>query len=323
MKIPLARRTGFTLIELLVVIAIIAILIGLLLPAVQKVREAAARMTCQNNLKQICLAAQNFDSANQVLPPGVVGHNSPAAANSGFTWNAPGIGTLVYLLPFVEQDNLFKQLTPTPTLNFQTYSAGMGNYHWYANGSYWNAAQAKIKTFLCPADSPESNQNGVFITLYTDATYLVFTGGYYPNPTGNVLGKCNYAPSAGAIGDGSNAGWSAYKGPFNDLSLNSVSRIPDGTSNTVFFGETLCGTNKGARDFALSWMGAGSMATYWGLPYPSQWYTYGSRHTNNATMFGYGDGSVRSMKSGLGAGSTPWLYATGIMEGGVINFDNL
>src|SRR5947208_4995373 len=98
-----SKSRGFTLIELLVVIAIIAILIGLLLPAVQKVREAAARTQCQNNLKQVVLASHNYDSANNVLPPGILGHTNVAAANSGFTFAAPCIGALTFLLPYIEQ----------------------------------------------------------------------------------------------------------------------------------------------------------------------------------------------------------------------------
>src|SRR5438874_1098882 len=110
------KRRGFTLIELLVVIAIIAILIGLLLPAVQKVREAAARMQCANNLKQIGLAAANYESANGVLPPGYLGHRDandpwdPAVAPSGIPPYYPyqHIGSLAFLLPFVEQDNIYR-----------------------------------------------------------------------------------------------------------------------------------------------------------------------------------------------------------------------
>src|SRR5438105_4962885 len=128
-----ARRRAFTLIELLVVIAIIAILIGLLLPAVQKVREAAARTSCQNNLKQINLAAANYDATNGYLPPGF------SSANGSY------MGSLAHLLPYIEQDNVYKQIPTT----FFTSGASPGV--WW--GGAWTAANNRIKPFLCPADN--------------------------------------------------------------------------------------------------------------------------------------------------------------------------
>src|SRR5207249_4345210 len=105
------RRRGFTLIELLVVIAIIGVLIGLLLPAVQKVREAANRASCQNNLHQIALAAMNYESSFKRLPPGI--NISPhsddpneASANITNPYAGPYTGVLAYLLPYMEQDNI-------------------------------------------------------------------------------------------------------------------------------------------------------------------------------------------------------------------------
>src|SRR5690242_11167725 len=114
------RRTAFTLIELLVVIAIIAVLIGLLLPAVQKVREAAARMSCQNNLKQLGTACHNYESANGRLPPSGQGYGwciySPPYTGDAIIRNLNG---LVLLLPYIEQDNLAQRLNTAMTMGNQ------------------------------------------------------------------------------------------------------------------------------------------------------------------------------------------------------------
>jgi prepilin-type processing-associated H-X9-DG protein/prepilin-type N-terminal cleavage/methylation domain-containing protein len=191
---------AFTLIELLVVIAIIAVLVGLLLPAVQKVREAANRLSCDNNLKQIGLALHNYHDAAQCFPPA---YHSTLPYYDGFTDTAPGWGWAAYLLPYVEQGNLYHQIDFTQPITSEPLPA-----------------QVFVKTYLCPSDE------------YAQAPFAVLDG------FGNTLllaAPASYAACVG--GDESDTSAPTGKGVFYRNSETRMADITDGTSNTILAGD--------------------------------------------------------------------------------------
>jgi prepilin-type N-terminal cleavage/methylation domain-containing protein/prepilin-type processing-associated H-X9-DG protein len=198
-------RSGFTLIELLVVIAIIAILIGLLLPAVQKVREAAARIQCQNNLHQIGLALHNYHSAYEKLPPG----SNP----SGFT-------VVALILPFIEQDNVYKQIDFSLMANDPLNAGPTGT---------------TIKTLLCPSD-----------TIALPPPGLGGGNNYFANYGTEPWFFHTTSVANGVFG---------LREPNGGVKLTSIA---DGTSNTVAFSELCKGDFNNAIYSKPDWLNVSS-----------------------------------------------------------------
>jgi prepilin-type N-terminal cleavage/methylation domain-containing protein/prepilin-type processing-associated H-X9-DG protein len=322
------RRTGFTLIELLVVIAIIAILIGLLVPAVQKVREAADRTQCVNNLKQIALAAHNYHDTFKKLPPGYLGtypnpagipDNPPAYTHNDYQ----NIGVLAQLLPYVEQKNIYNQMTASVSTTYFRIDVTGG--YWIGNGGLRAAANYSVPIFLCPSDSPQTATAGAFsrIHMYYDPSngFLTLTGGYLAGTAGTI-GKTNYLGVAGYFGQA----YSGYQGIFGNRTAVRLTQISDGTSNTLMFGEALGGPPNGPnqRLFCYSWMGPGCLPTAWGLPENCDWYTFGSQHTA-VVNFAFGDGSVRNLRKGLTGGGdyNTYIFMSGYRDGVVTDNDSI
>ncbi|MFO0822521.1 MAG: DUF1559 domain-containing protein [Gemmataceae bacterium] len=270
-------RTGFTLIELLVVIAIIAVLIGLLLPAVQKVREAAARSKCANNLKQIGLALHNYENANGRFPPGYRDTRPDNQPGPGWGWH-------VFLLPFAEQAGLHAQIDPDHTL--------------FGNGSDTTVPTPQTITplavFRCPTDpGPPTNAN---FDGHATASYR---GVGWSRP------QTAPGPKGLMITNIDNPNGVLYRN-----SRTQIADVTDGLSNTLFVAEVYLDERRGT--WGGIWAGANRKDQYglwiggcfWAIdegPFrlngPDKW-SFGSNHPGVVGVL-LGDGSVRFMRDSV------------------------
>jgi prepilin-type N-terminal cleavage/methylation domain-containing protein/prepilin-type processing-associated H-X9-DG protein len=306
------RRAGFTLIELLVVIAIIAILIGLLLPAVQKVREAAARAKCQNNLKQIALAAHNYHSEFQKLPSAFNWgdpSNTTGAPASGWP-TPPALGKYfslhIALMPYTEGQAVYS------ALNLTNYDAQ--NVNCAATGPGWTVAQAApgataYKYMVCPSDAavPDPAQ-GVYNSLLMGLTS-------YPGCSGTSATDPN--------GNGANM---LKDGIFYINSTVKLTDIADGTANTLFFGERsrlnlgpttstsqVVGAWAWANKYVMEDMTANTSAPMEGdggaPPLPGHSLNqFGSLHNGGqGANFAFADGSIKFLLKSIDPSVYQWL----------------
>ena len=253
------RRSGFTLIELLVVIAIIAVLIALLLPAVQAAREAARRIQCTNNLKQLGLAFANYESTNTCYPssvifkPGVGACSGPGALRS--CQNTPWF---VMMLPFIEQAPLYN-----------AFNAAIGSEGPVALGVPGlsvnsTVMQTRITAFQCPSDNSQTFSMTTLAALGLPYTWMMTKGNYAINWGNTDFGQA----LAGLTTTGFPSASLHLQSPFGinssatGPSLVRVASITDGTSNTQFAGEILQGAQDDVRgSLFISLAGASSFMT--------------------------------------------------------------
>jgi prepilin-type N-terminal cleavage/methylation domain-containing protein/prepilin-type processing-associated H-X9-DG protein len=311
------KRPAFTLIELLVVIAIIAILIGILLPAVQNVRAAAARTQCVNNLKQIGLALHNYHDIHQCLPSGYVdGNTVPTSTPDNDV--GPGWGWASYLLPFLEQQNVYYQINFNQGVGLATNVA---------------VSQTPLVVFQCASD-PYQQNFPVYDSTFTNPIATVAHGNYvgcngweecFNNAGGDAQG-------GGADGLSGGLGLTG-DGPFYRNSHTRFADVTDGLSNSIFVGErsgnhspsTWTGAVTGGR--CPAWMAVTPPAPYSpppGAPYDNADFdeafvlahgnathvpsadlpfydpdTFYSMHSGRGANFLFGDGSVHFLNSSI------------------------
>jgi len=296
---PRFFRRGMTLIELLVVIAIIAILIGLLLPAVQKVREAAARMTCSNNMKQLAVALHNYESADGRFP---TGGNKACVKAAGGTYM---IGWAGQIMPYIEESNRLATLetfAPNALNVVQPFRFPTAPH----NGNH-SIFSGPIKTFVCPASE--------LGTTSPDA-YAPFTGVNSANQAALHYRANGGAANLGMVhGTYSRNAWYSTSGVIYPNSATRLTDISDGTSNTLLFGETSSarGRSMMSRDYAgiqpwtwgyfyydtdaIGWLMIDHKVVTYPIGYTGDFYAnetpFTSAHTSGGVNVAMCDGSIR------------------------------
>lgn len=272
------QNRAFTLVELLVVIAIIGILIGMLLPAIQQVREAARRISCSNKVRNIALGLLNYESAHQKFPPGWT-----ATSTNG----TPGFGWMAFNLPFVEQANLFSQIDFRGSSPIEVSE---------------EVRLASFDLLLCPS------------SVFNEPTYPLQYLMDGPPPI--EMGRSHYVGSNGTealirpFNSLLDTGDLFNKGVFHQNSRTSFAKIRDGSSNTILLGErsgeTEFTTPTDGDFFGSSWLGIVEGTTYegwrlvaWTTAVPKHGsYAYAQFNSSHSdlTVFGFCDGSVQNIQ---------------------------
>lgn len=327
---------GFTLIELLVVIAIIVTLMAILLPAVQKVREAAEKMRCASNIRQVHLAAMNYENSLGRLPPGYLGYRPVGKMNITNPFNMLSnqwVSVLGQLLPYIEKNDAYAYLaqatitTSTPGFSLDVdFPIDSGStitptYAWWDLSPSWVAAQYQVKIFRCPSDKTAEERTNVTALLHNGMAESDGSGPYiiafYFSAGGEALGRTNYMGVAGAAGKTGTATWDQFVGVFHNRSKVKIGEIVDGVSNTLFFGECRGNSQVGNTlydNWSHSWMGAGMLPVrYGGVPteeplntslffaQPQRGYMSFSSNHPAGVHFVMGDGAVRTIRRGVSA----------------------
>jgi len=292
-----ASPRGFTLVELLVVIAIIGILMAALLPAIQAARESARRIDCTNRLKQIGLAARNYESVLRRFPPGYLGMMPPS---QDLPTKDQWTGVIPHLLPYLEGKSVFKRIQS----NYLKVDPPSYPPWWDDKnpGDEWIVAQTRIGDLLCPSAPETIPTGGTYIMMHAfyDGIFSVNYVGYYfsnGDEGGQFLARTDYLGCGGQIGKTNVPFLDRYQGVFTDRSKTTIPMIKDGTSKTLLFGEAfgdIGALTPGEYDLGYSWMGCGMMVTNWGLS-DGTWYQFSSRHPG-VVSFCFVDGSVHQLQ---------------------------
>ena len=274
------RGRAFTLVELLVVIAIIGVLVALLLPAVQSAREAARRMQCQNNLKQLGLALHNYHDTHKTFPPGAFWYGA-SSANRG--------SILIQLLPFIEQQNLYNQFDFTTNVDSQT-----------------GLQSTRIPGYRCPSDNNNTLHSGRAIHNYAASAGPT---PHIDSPSCTCATGASFNAYTAVVPNSKYGGSPDFAGPFYRTGVpTTMGDCRDGLSNTIYFGEV---RRDCSNHIKQGWMqsnnGNGLVATQVPINYnscddaatnpcnkPCNWSTelaFKSQHSGGA-QFVLGDGSV-------------------------------
>ena len=320
------KRKAFTLVELLVVIAIIGILIAMLLPAVQAVREAARRTQCLNNIKQVALASISYESAFQRFPPGVLAIDSPAGGVGSATQS---VGAFPYLLPYMEFNNVADLIEVN--LNPDIVAPAWQNFDPAGDLSFNTrlASQSRSPSLECPSDGTDPTRI-IVSHFHNDAINDSNRDNF---EFGIRHGLTNYSAIGGVVGTVTNAAiisefaqWEGFQGIFSNRSKTRFGDISDGSSNTLLFGE-IAGQSGGSKPTGYAWMGAINLSMfYWefdradltsGQLNSMELNKYNSYHPG-VVNFARGDGSVISIPQST---DTTTMYRLSAMRDGNVVSD--